>query len=109
MTLGREERTRELAAPFQQQDGKGALAVASFPAQTLRERLGEAAWNSWDLTLWEGLLWTSGPQLGSWQDGGADVFGTLQGYKIHPLVASHHCIAGELFTNRCMGHSPAPQ
>lgn len=36
---------------------------------------------------------------------GACLLGILKGYTVHPLVASHHYIAGELFTHRCIGHS----
>ena len=48
-------------------NGEGAPEVAGFPPLTLGEELGGAAQNSWCPTPWEGLLYTSGPHLGSWQ------------------------------------------
>lgn len=46
-------------------------------------------------------LWvTFGFQAGC----GAGQFGTLQGCKIHPLVASYHYISGQFSTNRWIGH-----
>lgn len=69
---------------------------------TLEEGLGGVAQNSWCPTLWEELLWTSGPHLVSWQGRGLVCLESL----VHRLVVPHHYIPGGPFTNRCIGHSP---
>lgn len=66
---------RELPLPSSP-NGEGALGMVSFPLLTMGEGLGGAAENSCCPTLWEGLLWISGPHLDSRQDGELVILGS---------------------------------